>query len=110
MSSKIVVVNVYQCASLSGVYQKEGKKLLRSDAKMLKSSVDEMNEHWQTSGRFYEIDEKKTEQFRKDFEAQQQRKREIKEVKDELKESVLESIGVVVNESKKKLGRKPKAR
>ena len=108
MSNKIVVVNVYQCASLSGKYQKEGKKLLRSNAKMMKSSVDEMNENWQTSGRFYEIDKEQTEKFRESFEAQQAQKRENAAAKKELKEAVLDTLGVVVNEGKKRTGRKPK--
>lgn len=109
MNNKIVVVNVYQCASLSGKYQKEGKKLLRSNAKMIKTSVDEANQNWQSSGRLYEIDEKATEQWRKDFEAQQEKKREIREVKEELKETILDSIGVAVKDGKRNARRKPKA-
>jgi len=74
--SRLVVATLYQLGRANGKFTKEQKTVLRENVKVDEEHVLDVNFEHETSGRFYVIDEKATEENEKQRKINQQRKAE----------------------------------
>jgi len=74
--SRLVVATLYQLGRANGKFTKEQKTVLRENVKVDEEHVLDVNFEHETSGRFYVIDEKATEENEKQRLINQQRKAE----------------------------------
>jgi hypothetical protein len=72
--SRLVVATLYQLGRANGKFTKEQKTVLRENVKVDEEHVLDVNFEHETSGRFYVIDEKATEENEKQRQINQQRK------------------------------------
>ena len=74
--SRLVVATLFQLGRANGKFTTEQKTVLRENVKVDEEHVLDVNFEHETSGRFFVIDEKATEENQKQRELNQQRKAE----------------------------------
>jgi hypothetical protein len=87
-TSKLVVASFHKMAQVDGKFAKELAKCEREKVLVTRAFVESFNEHSETSGAFYKIDEEATLKALAEIEAQENAAKEKEEEVEELKSKI----------------------
>lgn len=95
------VYRLYQLLRNENGYVQDGKKCIRDRVVITEEMADELNQNWQSRGKFYELDKKATEKHEADIKALNEKRKRNKEMKEALAVSKInEALGTVTNSAR----------
>ncbi len=105
---EIVIATLYKLGQRNGKFTKDFKEVDRKNAKVPRDYAENVSENWQNSGLIYEIDEKATKEFAAKLVEKEEKRNQLKELKQATSATVLSQALEQVVENTAKRGRKPK--
>jgi len=92
MSTTVVVCNVYKLLKDGKSFTKQGMKLERENAVIMRKWADDRNANWKQGGEWHEIDEEKTAEYYVKGEEKREKRKLANAVKDKFTNAMTDLV------------------